>query len=136
MRLAFAPLIYSTKLKVEFLILNCLTGMTQQRAELRNISIPIGNQTDEATLNEAEMAATKVLLKAPALERAAGRDFGAYGIHATDWDDLDVEAISAEGSQAVRKNEHMTTVVPSLMTTHCPLASGEVFITSGDKMAG
>lgn len=39
MRLAIDPFIYGLKLKVEFLLLNRLTGMTQQRAELRHISI-------------------------------------------------------------------------------------------------
>ena len=46
-RLAIAPFIYGTKLKVEFLILNCLTGMTKQRAELRFITIETGNQANE-----------------------------------------------------------------------------------------
>jgi hypothetical protein len=39
MRLAIDPLIYSLKLKVEFLLLNRLTAMTQQKAELRHISV-------------------------------------------------------------------------------------------------
>jgi hypothetical protein len=60
-RLAIAPLVYGTKLKVEFLILNCLTGMTQQRAELRHITISTGDHTNEAVLAEAEMAAAAVL---------------------------------------------------------------------------
>jgi hypothetical protein len=38
-RLAIAPFVYATKLKVEFLILNCLTSMTQQRVELRHITV-------------------------------------------------------------------------------------------------
>lgn len=66
--------------------------MTQQRAELRHISIPTGTQTDEATLSAAEMAATDVLERGPVAGAARrGADFRAYGISADDWDD-DVEA--------------------------------------------
>jgi hypothetical protein len=113
-RLAFAPFIYGTKLKVEFLILNCLTGMTQQRAELRNISIPTGNHTNEATLAAAEMAATAILQNAAAAQSVANRDFRAYGISAADWDD--VEDLSVGGSEDTQPKGNLTAFSSSVAT--------------------
>jgi hypothetical protein len=133
-RLAFAPFIYGTKLKVEFLILNCLTGMTQQRAELRNISIPTGNQMNEATLAAAEMAATTVLENAAAADlrrvSTADRDFRAYGISAADWDD--VEGASTGGSSDMQTKGNATTFSSSV-ATHSHEAHEEDLTAVGEK---
>lgn len=133
-RLAFAPFIYGTKLKVEFLILNCLTTMTQQRAELRNISISTGNQTNEATLAAAELAATTVLENAAAadLRRAAtaGGDFRAYGISAADWNDI--ESTSGGASSDTQLNGAVTTF-PSPLAIHSHDSHREAVVIGVEK---
>jgi hypothetical protein len=60
-RLAIAPLIYGTKLKVEFLILNRLTGMTMQRAELRSFAMSASSETHDVDVEAAAVAANAVL---------------------------------------------------------------------------
>jgi hypothetical protein len=60
-RLAIDPLIYGLNLKVEFLILNRLTGMTQQRAELRHIAISMNaDSIDNAGTTTAVATQTAV----------------------------------------------------------------------------
>jgi hypothetical protein len=131
--LAFAPFVYGTKLKVELLILNCLTGMTQQRSEFRNISISTGDQANEATLAAAELAATTVLKHAAAadLRRAAvaSHDFRAYGISAADWDD--VESTSVGASSEVHPKDVLSTFSSSI-ATHSHECHGEAILVDAE----
>lgn len=73
-RLAIAPLVYGLKLKVEFLILNRLTGMTQKRAELRHITISMANDTNDDAVHAATMAAATVLENAHAVDKVLESD--------------------------------------------------------------
>ena len=132
-RLAFAPFIYGTKLKVEFLILNCLTGMTQQRAELRHLSLPTGAHADEATLSAAEMAAADVLERGVADCRGRGGEFRAYGISATDWDD-DVEAGDGDGGRE-GAGCTLTTYHTTPQHTHTPKPKGVAKYKPGNACA-
>ena len=60
-RLSIDPLIYGLKLKVEFLILNRLTGMTRQRVELRHIAISMdASSIDNAGTATATVTPTSV----------------------------------------------------------------------------
>lgn len=68
-RLAIAPLIYALKLKVEFLILNRLTSITQQSAELRHITISITEDTNDNTATAAALAAATILENASSVNR-------------------------------------------------------------------
>jgi len=72
LRLALLPFLYSLKLKVEFMILNRLTGIGKRKSELRNITLSV----HEEALETEVISPSTFLSAAPTLTMDTGLGIG------------------------------------------------------------